>query len=315
MFKNYSAARRQARLFAACADISYAAAVRRLNDAHIAAAGHRHDATEGVGLVELPYSGGRSVNTDLAARLVAAVQDGCRHCRIVLSVQSLDHRPTVAALAGTVFWPLPKAGRARDSTVRWHALARRAHADPTDSAAAAAVWEIVEDMDAPQVYGLLDDALRLWAVIKPPLLVIHHAELGDDPGGEPHYQVTVASISNDGHQVPSLVLGHEAGRAGLAHLRQLGLPDWNKDSSPVTDPAWRLRASISTRALEEIVHVNDEEECDDIVLWKAAKPVRLPDGWWNLIDRVQHVAVCGPAAPGAPEQPAQVAVIARVIFR
>ncbi|MFD3701467.1 hypothetical protein ACFWUZ_36160 [Streptomyces sp. NPDC058646] len=232
----------------------------------------------------------------------------------MLSVDALDHRPTVAAFSGKALGILPKAGRVRDSTVRWAVLARRVHGDRDDSAAASAVWEAVEAMDVQQLYGLLDDALRLWAIAGSPPVVIHHGEFGDGSDGGPLYQVTLASREDGGHRVPVLALGHEAGRAGLAHLREVGLPDWDWESPPVMDLKWQLRVSLGARALEAIVRV-DGEGLDDIVLWKAAKPVPLSDGWWDLLDRAQHVEVWGPWAPGSPEAPEQVAVVARVTFR
>lgn len=310
----FATRRRQARLFADCVGISYAEALRRLDDARAAASDHQHDFPDMASLARQPYSGGRTVNTDLAARLAGAAQDRCRHCQIMLSVDALGHRPTVAAVSGRVFGILPKAGRVRDSTLRWAVLARRAYGDRDDSAAAAAAWEAVEAMDVAQVYGLLDDALRVHASTGPRPVVIHHGDFGDGSDGEPHYQVTVGTSEDGGHRVPTLALGHEAGRAGLAHLREVGLFDLDRESAPVMDPKWQLRVSLGARALEAIVRV-DDEGFDDIVLWKAAKPVRLSDDWWDLLDRTQHVEVWGPYAVGAPEAPEQVAVVVRVTFR
>ncbi|MFD3701468.1 hypothetical protein ACFWUZ_36165 [Streptomyces sp. NPDC058646] len=69
---NFAARRRRARLFADCVGISYAEALRRLDDARTGAFDHQHDSPDLAFLALEPYSGGRTVNTDLAARLVAA---------------------------------------------------------------------------------------------------------------------------------------------------------------------------------------------------------------------------------------------------
>ncbi|NGO74419.1 hypothetical protein G6045_01785 [Streptomyces sp. YC504] len=312
MPKDNSVARhRQARLFADCVGIGFAEALRRLDDARTAARDHRHGSPNMAFLTREPYSGGHTVDTDLAARVVGAAGDRCRHCQIMWSVEALDHRPTVAALAGSVFGFLPKAGRVRDSTVRWAVLARRARADRGDSAAASAVWEAVEAMEVPQVYGLLEDGLRVRTIKWP--VVVHHSDFGDAWDGEPRYQVTVASAEDGSPQVPALGLGHEAGRAGLAHLREVGLPNSDGDREPVMDPRWEVRVSLGARALKAIVRVDDEGR-DDLVLWEAAKPVPLTARWWDLLDRTQHVVVFGPYAVGAPEAPERVAVVARVKF-
>jgi hypothetical protein len=35
---------------------------------------------------------------------------------------------------------------------------------------------------------------------------------------------------------------------------------------------------------------------NDVVLWEAPEATRLPDDWWRLVDRTEHVSLCGPAA-------------------
>ncbi|MGW7140276.1 hypothetical protein [Streptomyces xanthophaeus] len=311
---NFATRRRQAHLFADSIDINYAEARRRLADARTGAVDHQHDFRYMAFLARQPYSGGHSVNTDLAARLTAAAQDRCRHCQLMRSLDALEHRPTLAALCGVMLGLVPKAGSVRDSTRRWALLVRRANSDRDASAATAAVWEAIEAMDVPSLYGLLDDALRLHASAGPRPIVIHHSDFGDGSDGVPHYQVTLGTRENGGRRVPVLALGHEAGRAGLAHLRKVGLPDWDGGSAPVADPQWQVRVNLGARALEAIVRV-DAQGLDDIVLWKAAKLLQLSAGWWDLLDHAQHIVVWGPSAVGAPESPQRVAVLAHVTFR
>ncbi|GLW22937.1 hypothetical protein [Microbispora triticiradicis] len=35
------------------------------------------------------------------------------------------------------------------------------------------------------------------------------------------------------------------------------------------------------------------------MLWQAPTPVSLPEPWWDVADRAQHVLLCGPAADPA----------------
>ncbi|MFG2918557.1 hypothetical protein ACGF0D_37445 [Kitasatospora sp. NPDC048298] len=107
----------------------------------------------------------------------------------------------------------------------------------------------------------------------------------------------------------------ESPAAGLVDLRErTGWNTWDGSRLPMVDTSWRLRLNIPTRSLEELVLV-DDEGFDDEVLWRAAEQVSLPDSWWDLIDRTEHVLVAGPGSPedGSLEARA-VAVVARARF-
>lgn len=54
-----------------------------------------------------------------------------------------------------------------------------------------------------------------------------------------------------------------------------------------------MRVNIATRTLRTIARI-DTEGYDDVVLWEAAEYVELPEQWWDLVDRAQHIVVCGP---------------------
>ncbi len=44
---------------------------------------------------------------------------------------------------------------------------------------------------------------------------------------------------------------------------------------------------------------NKTKGWDDVTLWEAPEPVTLPEEWWELVDRAEHVLLCGPAADGS----------------
>ncbi|MET8146464.1 hypothetical protein ABZU32_39660 [Sphaerisporangium sp. NPDC005288] len=52
--------------------------------------------------------------------------------------------------------------------------------------------------------------------------------------------------------------------------------------------------AIATRSVDQVVYVNDAGD-DDEVLWTAAATVTLPEEWFDLVYRSEHVVLCGPA--------------------
>lgn len=306
-----------------------------------AAAGtlHTHPTPDLSFLSGLPYSGGRPVDLDTAAALVAACRAGCRPCQESLFTHLLNGeraRPTVALLAGFVLalWPRPISTSA--AVVAWHPLARAAHDSDDGSAALAAL----EAMPSEAVEELLDEVLDHWALgglgaeTGSPVS-LHILTLPNDPddpddggdlntggqeAGQASYALTPGVIETSHGPLPILVLIPESPGAGPQDLqRRCGWPIWDLTMLPAGDFSWRVRLEAATRSLSAIVRV-DDEGFDDLVLWEAAEVVTLPADWFNLIDRTEQVLVCGSAAGVGPELQAAAqrghltAVIARARF-
>jgi len=257
-------------------------------------------------LPELPYAAGRAVNLFLATATVAGCRAGCASCQKLLIPHLLADRPTVAVLAGGVYGLWPTAGPFSSPPTRaWHPLVRHAHASGDGTQAWAAI-EALSDGDLEQV---LDDALDHWAAggatITPALLDLpddHDDDQDDEPlVGYALHPYTVASAAGT---LPTLLLVPETPGAGVDDLRARcasnGWQSWDLTATPDLDPAWRIRAVIASHSIEEVAHVNAEGD-DDLTLWQAPEAVRLPDEWWDLLDRVQHVLLCGPAADGTQD--------------
>ncbi|WP_030372434.1 hypothetical protein [Streptomyces rimosus] len=285
-------------------------------------------------LADLPYGAGRELDTDLAARLVAACRTACKPCQASLALKlRTEQRPTVAALAGAVYGEL--AGRvgmtfASSATRTWAPLAQAATSSGDGSQALAAV----EAMDDATVSALLEDALDHWAMGTPlpsdlfdrqpgpaqpteapprqrpadPLDAFRKAgvqvftlddlDLGEDIDHyhlSPNYGVFLGQTATpDGQQMPMLTLYPETEDAGIEDLERR--TDWEH---------WGLygmpEMDPSWRLRANIADRSltglvhvGPDGEDDIELWRAAEKVTLPAEWWALLDRVQHVLVVGP---------------------
>ncbi|MFI6803251.1 hypothetical protein [Streptosporangium canum] len=212
----------------------------------------------------------------------------------------LADRATVAVLAGAVYGLLPVAGALASAVTRiWQPLAQAARASGDGTAALAAL----EQMTEADLATLLDDALDHWAVggaDSVPVLL----DLTDDDAEDElpvSYVLYPGTVASPGGPLPTLVLASETPGAGVDDIRARcasnGWRPWDLTALPEVDPQWRIRADIASRSIEEIAHV-DAEGWDDVTLWQAPEPILLPGQWRILLDRVQHVLVCGPAADG-----------------
>ncbi|MEU2380337.1 hypothetical protein [Streptomyces misionensis] len=302
-----------------------------------AAAGTTHTHTPLPDLSALPlvpHGSWRVLDLDLAARLVAACRARCQPCQQTLITKVVkEDRATLAALAGAVYGALPAVGvAASDPTRQWAPVARTAmQAGKGDEAFAA-----VDAMDEAAAAALLNDALDHWAMgdvsvladavrtaaeapqrRRPadPMDAFRKAGIKvftlddlDLPDGvdpyhlAPNYGVTLMKTDTpDGQAMPMLVLYPETEGAGIEDLEaRTDWEHWGLHGMPDRDPRWRVRARIADRSLQGLVHVGPDGE-DGIELWRAAETVSLPEHWWDLLDRVQHVLVAGPVK--TPEDP------------
>ncbi|WP_239516337.1 MULTISPECIES: hypothetical protein [unclassified Streptomyces] len=314
---------------------------RRSGAAHASAAAntlHQHEPLPDMAILEgLPHHAGRELDTELAARLVAACRGRCLPCQRTLARKlRTEQRPTLVALAAAVYGTLPSPGFVASATTQaWAPLAR---AGKTDPAAAAEALAAVEAMDDASASDLLEDTLDHWAagganpdeiadMIKvvrdaPPrqrpadpmdafrnagVQVITLDELTAPDGIDlyhlsPNYGVTLVKTNTpDGQPMPMLVLYPETEDAGIEDLEaRTDWEHWGLHGMPDMDPNWRVRARISDRSLRGLVHVGPDGE-NDHELWRAAETVSLPANWWDLLDRAQHVLVAGPVQK--PEDP------------
>lgn len=288
-------------------------------------ADHRHPAPDLSMLDGSAYSGGRPVDTPAAAALVGACRAGCGPCQQSLIERAVQDRVLVAVLVGAVYGMLPVAGfLAAPTTRRVHPLARQAH----DSGDGAPLLAAVDALDEDDLADLLDDALDHWAAGGADLEV--HTLPADDPDeednpdgtpvatGAPSYALYPGGrLSTPNGPLPFLTLEPETPEAGVADMRaRCRWQPWDLRTLPVVDTAWRLRVDIASRTLREIVHV-DEDGYDDVELWEAAETVRLPDDWFDLLDRAEHVLLCGPVTggPAGLERAAETGTLTAVIAR
>ncbi|WP_406404225.1 hypothetical protein [Streptomyces uncialis] len=324
------------------------AKARRTGAAHAsAAAGTLHTHTplpDMAALGKLPYAAGRELDTELAARLVAACRAGCKPCQASLAEKlRTEQRPTLAALAGAVYGELAGIGPgafASSASRSWAPLARAVNAGEGDGGASDLLEDALDHwaMGTPLPADLVDkltsapprqrpadpmDAFRK-AGIK--VVTLDDLDLGDDVDTyalAPAYGVMPMQTSTpEGQAMPMLLLYPEEESAGIEDLEaRTDWEHWGLHGMPDMDPHWRVRARISDRSLQGLVHVGRDGE-DDIELWRAAESVSLPADWWGLLDRVQHILVVGPVtepeAPGAMEAAGDagelLAVVARVSF-
>ncbi|MFH8520274.1 hypothetical protein ACH4CE_35425 [Streptomyces gelaticus] len=304
-------------------------------------------------LGKLPYATGKGLDTDLAARLVAACRTACKPCQKSLAQKlRTEHRPTLAALAGAVYGELAGIGPgafASPTSRAWAPLAQAAKAGKSGSEALAAV----EAMDDAAASDLLEDALDHWAMGNPlpaslvdkpaeapprqrpadpmdafrkagvQVFTLDDLDLGDDVDTyhlAPNYGVLLMRTTTpEGQPMPMLTLYPETEDAGIEDLeRRTDWEHWGLHGMPDTDPHWRVCARISDRSLQGLVHVGPDGK-DDIELWRAAETVSLPANWWDLLDRVQHVLVVGPVktpdAPGALEAAGEAGELLAVVAR
>jgi len=291
-------------------DVSYREARRRLLAGDDPA--HRHPAPDLSILADLPYADGRPVDAPLAVAVVGACRAGCRPCQETLIPALLADRATVAALAGAVYGLWPTAGLfASSPTLAWHPLVRQAH----ESGDGAQAFTALEAMSADELAQLLDDALEHWAAggadFKPTMLDLEVDDLDDDEQG-PVYALIPGMAETPHGPLPLLYLEPEAGPAGADDLlTRCGWPRWDVPLIPGADPVlpspapqWRVRVSIAHRAVEQIAHV-DDEGWDDIIVGQAPDLVPMSEDWWNLVDRVQHVLLCGPVSADGHASPAE----------
>ncbi|MEU7458240.1 hypothetical protein, partial [Streptosporangium roseum] len=85
-----------------------------------------------------------------------------------------------------------------------------------------------------------------------------------------------------------------AGGADLTPvLLDLGAADKAEpEPEPGAGAAGGARMNVATQSMETIAHV-DHEGWDDVVLREAPEVTKLPDDWWHLLDRTEHVLLCG----------------------
>ncbi|MFF9901288.1 hypothetical protein [Streptomyces longispororuber] len=339
---------------------------RRTGAAHTSAAAntlHQHEPLPDMTvLTEIPYLAGRHIDTDLAARLVAACRTGCKPCQETLAKKlRTEQRPTLIALAASIYATLPSPGlSASPTTQAWAPLARAARTDLAAAVEALAAADVLDDDSASD---LLEDALDNWAMVgasaeevaealtdkakivrdAPPrqrpadpmdtfreagvkVVTLDDLDLGDDVDPyhlAPNYGVTLMKTDTpDGRPMPMLLLYPETEDAGIEDLEaRTDWEHWGLHGMPDMDPHWRVRARIADRSLQGLVHVGPDGN-DDIELWRAAETVSLPESWWDLLDRVQHVLVAGPvknsedlkALQAAGDAGELLAVVARVSF-
>ncbi|MFC5833160.1 hypothetical protein [Nonomuraea insulae] len=232
-------------------------------------------------------------------------------------------RPTVAVLACAVFGWLPSAGLASETTRVWQPLAHQAHRDGDGTAA----FDAVAAMTPEQASDLLEDALDMWAA---GAADVHLVQLDDNPDGDldagdlddvPFYALYPMIVPTGHGPLPGLVLAPETSAAGPADLRtRCAWPTWDMTVLPDLDTSWRVRMEIGSRSVATIAHI-DADGFDDVLLWQAPEAVPLPEEWFDLVDRAQHMLLVGPAAnssdaalQGACDAGELFAVVGRVSF-
>ncbi|MFD8566665.1 hypothetical protein [Streptomyces sp. NPDC059639] len=334
---------------------------RRTGAAYTSAAAHtthQHPAPDAdffVGM--LPTAEGWEVDYALASRIVCACWAGCRPCQTSLTKKVLADRATLAALAGACYLnPIGSAARHLDGMVgpvtrAWAARYDRTTGIGTGQDEALRAVAQLSDADAA---ALLEDALDHWAGSgadraalglsdAPPrqrpadpmdafrkagvtVVALDDLDVGDDAAPyylAPNYGVLLMTTDTpDGQPMPMLVLYPETEDAGIEDLEaRTDWEHWGLHGIPDVDPQWRVRARIADRSLRGLVHVGADGE-DDVELWRAAETVSLPERWWDLLDRAQHVLIAGPvkapeaagALQAAGDAGELLAVVARVSF-
>ncbi|MFB8441244.1 hypothetical protein ACFC7A_19580 [Streptomyces niveus] len=279
---------------------------------------HTHEPPADVSILPLvPHGRSRLLDLDLAALLVVACRAGCRPCQKSLVQKTVaEARSTLAALAGAVFGTLPALGPAAASgpTLVWAPLAR----DAIKSRSGDVAFAAVDAMDPTDAAELLEDALDHWAAgdlrlgqivklatgaqpqqVDPKVALreveVEVAQVIDTRGPKEIYGVFPSrTMRPDGRTMPMITLYPESEGAGFDDLEaRTDWEDWDLRGMPDADPTWRVRARIADRSLQCLVHVAPDGEDDD-ELWRVWEPVSLPEDWWTLLNRVQHLLVAGP---------------------
>ncbi|MFF3617483.1 hypothetical protein [Streptomyces sp. NPDC002580] len=307
----------------------------------------------------LPYVPGWEIDHELATTVVSAVWAGCGSCRRKLTPQVVASRATLAGLAGAVFLT-PRGEPVRERPAAGPAVRawiEQAHGKFLADGAQA-LLQAVDELSEDDAADLLREALDAWAASEgardaaiglgdlmeaPPrqrpddpmdafreagvqVVTLDDLDLPEDV--DPYYLapnygvVLMRTATPDGRPLPMLVLYPETEDAGIEDLeRRTDWEHWGLHGMPEVDPRWRVRARISDRSLQGLVHVGPDGE-DDHELWRAAESVSLPTAAWDLLDTAQHMLVAGPVknadAPGALQAAGDagelLAVVARVSF-
>ncbi|MET9399294.1 hypothetical protein [Kitasatospora sp. NPDC002965] len=259
----------------------------------------------------------------LVGHLLGACDVKCRPCQDSAAALAVKAVPApVVALAAAVYATHPGPGWVASETTRalWpaiRALADRGHADDLVAAAARLLpgqrRELLEDtLDMAMLTGMTHEQI---VEHMPPVEVITIPVPEPEPDTEGTYGVLVGQVTmGDGRPLPMLTLYPETPTAGLDDLRRrTDWRDWDGITLPPIDFNWRLRTDIATRSLTELVHI-DSEGWDGELLWRAGESVTLPQPWWDLLDRAQHVLVVGPSDDNGQPVAGATAVLARVSF-
>lgn len=324
-----------------------------------AGAAHTHQApAPGVMEGVLPYVAGQAPDHALAVRLVAACWAGCGPCQKSLSAKAVAHRATLAGLAGAVYMtPLGVAAQhspvIAPATRAWIGQAQAAASTGTGDTALRAVADLGED----DARALLEDSLDHWAALDmanvgllkefreglqapsrqrraDPLAALRdvrdkvHSLVDLDLSDIDLYYLAEnygvfpgRTTTPSGQELPMLTLYPETEGAGIADLEaRTNWEHWGMYGLPDVDPAWRVRARIADRSLQGLVHIGPDGE-DETELWRASQSVPMPEDWWDLLDRAQHILVIGPVQDPEPrslqaagDAGELLAVVARVSF-
>lgn len=312
---------------------------RRTGAAYASAAAgttHKHEPLPDMAALQtVPYLPDLFVDTNLAARLVAACRAACQPCQRTLAKKAVEHEATLLALTAAIYQTMPAGPVASATTRAWAPLARAAYEDMGEATEA---LEAFGALNAEARSDLLEDALDHWAMGGPASEKEIADRLKDLLGAPPrqrpadpmnafreagvkvftlddldlgdvdtyylaeNYGVMLAKTEADGRDMPMLTLYPETEGAGIEDLeRRTDWEHWGLHGMPDTDPAWRLRARIADRSLQGLVRVGPDGK-DALELWRASETVTLPEHWWALLDRVRHILVAGPVKD--PENPA-----------
>lgn len=283
---------------------------------------HEHPVGEPDPAVVFPLLGWADLDADLgpARALVGAARAVCNPCQDALTAKVLAGPPTVIAmLAGAVYGMSAEPMFTSQATADFAAALH--HPEGRDMLA------YVDALDEGDRADLLEDTLDLWFSTGRPDAVadflennvfVHRPEeldggrlhdLGHDQDGihtyvveiddPPTFAIMPGVIHLDGPgEVPALTLVPEAGSGHAAFLDEASLGWTGVQNIGRFDVDWRVRVDIATRSMRSIAHV-DANGYDDHTVWKAAEIFSLPDGLWNLLDRVQHALIIGPVPEGA----------------
>jgi hypothetical protein len=201
-------------------------------------------------LTGLLFLAGKDINTDLAARLVAACRTGCQPCQKTMTAKLVkSHRPTLAALTAAVYGalPLPPGPHASPTIRSWKPLAKAAKIDPD---AGTEALDAVMSMNDAAAAELLDDALDHWAAGGATPQQIADVLTAVGPYGTTHFHTEPDVDFMEGMlpYVPGWEIDHElatkvvsAGWAGCGECRR-ELAPWFLPAGPPS-PDWPAPSS------------------------------------------------------------------------